>query len=85
MAITTHFTLQRLFVWKHSSAFALPLHHQLVRYLAMAGIQYGITAAEPRPAASARPPELVYLPVVAVLTLVNFVVFRSRVFHPAID
>ena len=25
--ISTHFTLQRLFVWNHSSAFALPLHH----------------------------------------------------------
>ena len=48
VAIATHFTLQRLFVWKHPSAFALPLHHQLVRYLAMAGFQYVVTAAADR-------------------------------------
>ena len=73
MAITTHFTLQRLFVWKHSSAFALPLHHQLVRYLAMAGIQYGITAAVTAtvPRALGVDPELVYLPVVGILTLIE--------------
>ena len=87
VALATHFTLQRLFVWKHPSAFALPLHHQLVRYLAMAGIQYGITAAVTAtvPRALGVDPELVYLPVVAILTLINFVVFRSRIFHPAID
>lgn len=87
VAIATHFTLQRLFVWKHSSAFALPLHHQLVRYLTMAGIQYGVTAAVTATVSRALgvDPELVYLPVVAILTLTNFVVFRSRIFHPAID
>jgi len=85
--ITTHFTLQRLFVWKQASAFALPLHHQLVRYLAMAGIQYGITAGVTAtvPHALGVDPELVYLPCVAILTLTNFVVFRSRIFHPALD
>jgi putative flippase GtrA len=87
VALATHFNLQRLFVWKHASAFALPLHHQLVRYLAMAGMQYGVTAALTAtvPRALGVDPELVYLPVVAVLTLTNFVVFRSRIFHPAID
>ncbi len=87
VALATHFTLQRLFVWKHQSAFALPLHHQLVRYLAMAGLQYGITAAVTAtvPRALGVDPELVYLPVVAILTLINFVVFRYRIFHPAID
>jgi hypothetical protein len=53
----------------------------------MAGIQYGIaatvTAAVPR--ALGVDPELVYLPVVAILTLTNFVVFRSRIFHLAIE
>jgi putative flippase GtrA len=87
VALTTHFALQRLFVWKRSSAFALPLHHQLVRYLAMAGIQYGVTAAVTAtlPRALDVDPELVYLPVVGFLTLTNFVVFGSRIFHPAID
>ncbi len=87
VAMATHFNLQRLFVWKHSSAFALPLHHQLIRYLGMAGIQYGITAAVTAivPRALGVDPELVYLPVVGILTLINFAVFRSRIFHPAID
>jgi putative flippase GtrA len=87
LAISTHFNLQRVFVWKHSSAYALPLHHQLVRYLAMAGLQYGLTAAITAtvPKALGVDPELVYLPVVAILTLTNFVVFRSRIFHPAVD
>ena len=44
LAIATHFSLQRFFVWRHAAAFALPLHHQLVRYMAMAAIQYGLTA-----------------------------------------
>jgi putative flippase GtrA len=44
LAIATHFTLQRLFVRRHPASYALPVHHQLVRYLVVAGIQYGLTA-----------------------------------------
>ena len=53
----------------------------------MAAIQYGITAGvtATAPHALGVDPELVYLPVVAILTLTNFVVFRSRIFHPALD
>lgn len=40
LAIVTHFSLQRLYVWRHAAAFALSLHHQLARYVAMAGVQY---------------------------------------------
>jgi putative flippase GtrA len=87
VAICTHFALQRLFVWRHPAAFALPLHHQLVRYLAVAGIQYGVTAAVTAtlPHALGVSPEVVYLPTVALISVTNFLVFRSRIFHPAID
>lgn len=87
VAIATHFSLQRLFVWRHPAAFALPLHHQLVRYLAIAGAQYGLTAAitATLPHALHVSPEVVYLPTVAVISATNFLVFRSRIFHPAID
>src|ERR1039458_4815150 len=45
VAIAVHFTLQRLFVWTHHEEFALPLHQQAGRYLAVAAVQYGVTAA----------------------------------------
>jgi putative flippase GtrA len=87
LAIGTHFTLQRLFVWRDPSAsFALPLHHQLVRYLAVAAVQYGLTAGitATLPGALGVSPELVYLPTVAVISTMNFLIFRSRIFHSAI-
>lgn len=87
LAIATHFSLQRLYVWRHASAYALPLHHQLARYLAMAAIQYGLTAAITAtvPHALGVSPEVVYLPTVVVITATNFLIFRSRIFHAAID
>ena len=45
IAIATHFTLQRVFVWTHADGFALPLRQQALRYLPIAGAQYGLTAA----------------------------------------
>jgi putative flippase GtrA len=87
VAIVTHFSLQRLFVWRHPSAFALSLHHQLARYIAVAGLQYGLTAAitATLPEALGVSPEVVYLPTVLALSATNFLIFRSRIFHPAVD
>jgi putative flippase GtrA len=86
VAICTHFSMQRLFVWRHPGEFALPLHHQLARYLVLAALQYGVTAAItatlPRPLGVS--PEIVYLPTVGALSAINFLVLRSRIFHPAI-
>lgn len=83
VGLAMHFTLQRVFVWVHHEEFALPLHHQVGRYLLMAVIQYGLTAASIAvlPEALGLPTELVYLGTVAVLVSVNFVVFRYRIFH----
>jgi putative flippase GtrA len=87
LAIATHFSLQRLYVWRHAGAFALPLHHQLARYGAMAALQYGLTAgiSATLPDALGVSPEVVYLPVAVVLSVTNFLVFRSRIFHAGID
>lgn len=87
LAIVTHFSLQRLYVWRHAAAFALPIHHQLARYAAMAALQYGLTAGitATLPRALGVSPEVVYLPTVVVIAVTNFLVFRSRIFHAAVD
>ncbi len=89
LALTVHFTLQRLFVWRHHEEFALPIRHQASRYLALAALQYGITAActSLLPSILGVPTEVVYLGTVAIVVSANFLVFRQRIFHakPAIE
>jgi putative flippase GtrA len=88
VALVTHFSLQRLFVWRHPElSYALRFHHQLGRYLAVAGIQYGLTAGITAvlPAALGVSAELVYVPTALALSAINFLVFRARIFHPSID
>ena len=87
LAIVTHFSLQRLFVWRDAAGYALPLHHQVARYLAVAAFQYGVTAGITAtvPHALGVSPEVVYLPTVLVLSAANFLVFRSRIFHVAVE
>jgi putative flippase GtrA len=86
IGLVTHFTLQRVFVWTHAEGFALPIEHQLVRYLALAAVQYGVTALSTAtlPAALGISTEIVYLATVAVISVVNFVLFRSHVFGAAV-
>jgi putative flippase GtrA len=83
VGLMVHFTLQRKFVWVHAQEFALPLRHQAARYLTVAGIQYGVTAASTAalPGALGLPTELVYVVTVGVVTVTNFVVFRHGIFH----
>lgn len=85
LAIATHFTLQRVFVWAHADGFALPVRRQAARYLPMAAIQYGLTAAATAvlPKLLGVRTEVVYLCAAGLLSAVNFFVFRARVFHPA--
>jgi putative flippase GtrA len=82
-ALVAHFTLQRTFVWTHHEEFALPLHHQLGRYLLVAGTQYGVTAASTSllPGALGLPTEAVYLATFALTVASNFLVFRHGIFH----
>lgn len=82
-ALLLHFTLQRLFVWVHEDGFALPLRHQVGRYLAMAGAQYGVTAASTAilPGVLGIATELVYLATMAVATTSGFLIMRFIIFH----
>jgi putative flippase GtrA len=83
IALIVHFTLQRVFVWSHSEAFALPLRHQATRYLAAAAVQYGLTAASTSllPSLLGVPTETVYVVTVGVLAVTNFLLFRRIIFH----
>lgn len=83
LSVALHFTLQRLFVWRHYERFALEVHRQAGRYLMMCAGQYAVTAL-----ATAKLPGLLGLPVDAVYVLtmltvagMNFIVLRGRVFH----
>jgi putative flippase GtrA len=83
IAIATHFTLQRVFVWTHHTGFALPLRHQIARYLPVALTNYALVAL-----AIAVLPQLlhvaslvVYLGATAIVTVVSFLLFRAHVFH----
>jgi putative flippase GtrA len=82
-ALLLHFTLQRLFVWVHEDGFALPLRHQVGRYLAMAGAQYGVTAASTAilPGVLGVATEVVYLATMAVATTSGFLIMRFIIFH----
>jgi putative flippase GtrA len=86
VGLSAHFTLQRFFVWAHHEGYALPFNHQAARYLAVAGAQYGLTAASTSvlPAALGLPVEVVYFATVAALVSVNFLIFRNGVFHPKV-
>jgi putative flippase GtrA len=82
--LSVHFSMQRFFVWAHHEEYALPLHHQAARYLALTGIEYGLTAASTAllPGTLGVSVEIVYLGTVAALVSVNFMVFRNGIFHP---
>lgn len=84
LQLAVHFTLQRTFVWVHEDGFALPIRHQTRRYLAVAGLQLGLTTLSTLllPSALGVSAEVVYLLTVALLTIANFLLFRNIVFQP---
>jgi putative flippase GtrA len=67
----------------HDDGFALPMAHQVRRYLVVQAAQFGITAASAAllPHRVGLSPEVVYLLTVGILTIANFLLFRSVVFH----
>jgi putative flippase GtrA len=82
-AVCVHFTLQRTFVWTHRASFALPFGRQVGRYLLVAVSQLGLTATTTAvlPSLLGVPAEAIYLGTALLVTVVNFVVFRNRIFH----
>jgi len=83
VALLVQFNLYRVFVWVHHEEFALPVHHQVGRYLAAAAVNYGLTAVctAVLPGVLGVPTEAVYLVMVAALPVMNFVVLRYVIFH----
>jgi putative flippase GtrA len=83
VAVVVHFTLQRYFVWSHHEEYALPLHLQLVRYLPIAAVNYGVVevAILVLPHALHIPERDVYLGMTVLMTVTSFLLFRTSVFH----
>jgi putative flippase GtrA len=79
------FMIQRRFVWVRRERYILPIHHQASRFLLMACFQYSTTALAVAllPRALGTPTEVVYLAMVALLSVVNFLVLRHQIFHAA--
>jgi putative flippase GtrA len=84
-SVTLHFTLQRLFVWRHYESFALAPHHQAMRYLGVCATQYVITAlaTSQLPSLLGVPVEVIYVITTLAVAGGNFIVFRHRIFHAA--
>jgi putative flippase GtrA len=85
IALTTHFVLQRSFVWSHDDAYALRLSDQAKRYVVIALVQYGLTALSTSllPRALGVETTVVYVVTVGCLSALTFMLLRTRVFHPA--
>jgi putative flippase GtrA len=85
LAILLHFNLQRRFVFRHVGTFALAGRQQAVRYLVIIAVQYPTvaiaTALVPTVVAISR--REAYVATVATVTVLTYLVLRSRVFHPA--
>jgi putative flippase GtrA len=84
VGVTLHFTLQRVFVWRHHQEFALAVQHQAIRYMGVCGSQYGLTALSTAelPGLVGMPVEVVYVLTMLVIAAINFAIFRGGVFHP---
>lgn len=83
VALSVHFTLQRLFVWKSKSGYALDIHVQVGRYLCVAVAQYTITAVVTAevPQRIGVSKEIVFLFTATALMVTTFLLFRTSVFH----
>jgi len=82
---TTHFTLQRVFVFKSDTGFALSMRQQAVRYLAVVVVQYVITSTAMTflPDLIDLPELLIFVGVAGAVAIANFVLLRTRLFHAA--
>ena len=86
-AVALHFTLQRVFVWSQRGEYALPLRQQLQKYLPLVVVQYLTTAGATAilPAWMGLPVLAVYIGITLAYSLFNFLFFRARIFHAAIE
>jgi putative flippase GtrA len=86
-ALCTHFALQRVVVFGHVETYALPGHQQAGRYLAIAAVQYPLTALSTAaiPTITGWSEQAVYVVTAILIAAVTFLLLRKRVFHAATD
>jgi putative flippase GtrA len=83
LAVMLQFTLQRLFVFRHVSEFALTMRRQMLWYVMIAAIQYPLSAAATAllPGWLGLPERVVYVAATLVIALATFLFLRRNVFH----
>lgn len=84
LAIVLHFTLQRHFVFRHVSKFALSGREQAGRYVVVAAIQYPVTALSTAllPGVVGLSEPQTYICTALAISISFYLVLRSHVFHP---
>jgi putative flippase GtrA len=83
LAAMLQFTLQRLFVFRHVSEFALSIRSQMLWYVAITAVQYPLVALSTAflPSLLGVRERIVYLVAAAIIAVVTFLILRSNVFH----
>jgi putative flippase GtrA len=83
LSVALNYTLQRWFVFAHSSSFALSPHAQLLRYVQVGAVQYAFTALATGflPGLLGVSEQVVYVVAALVAAVITFVLLRFVVFH----
>ena len=81
--VVLHFTLQRLYVFRHVESFALQARHQAGRYVVLGAVQYAINTAatELLPKPLGLSPEVVFVLTTGTLSVLSYLLLRLAVFH----
>jgi putative flippase GtrA len=84
LAVSLHFTLQRLFVFRHVAKFALSGRQQAGRYVIVGAIQYPTTALSTAllPGVLGLSERATFVCTTLAISICFFLVLRSHVFHP---
>ena len=85
LAVMLQFTLQRLFVFRHVSEFALSTRRQVLWYVMIAAIQYPLSAAATAvlPGWLGLRERVVYVAATLLIAFATFLFLRRNVFHGA--
>jgi putative flippase GtrA len=83
LAVSLHFNLQRLFVFRHVESFALSTRQQIGRYVAIGAIQYPTTALATAllPGALGVSERVMFVITTLFISVTFFLVLRGHVFH----
>jgi putative flippase GtrA len=83
VATSTHFMLHRRFVFRREAGFQLTIRQQLPRFVGIVVCQYVVTATAMAvlPDLLGLPSLLVFFGVAATVTVVSFMILRTRLFH----